>query len=152
MSHARRTIFSMEDTWFSRDLLVLDAAVRLKEEDPTLVPGSKELAEATGLPGEEVRRSLRALVGEYLDGESMADGDYSVEGIRPEARRAAGQWPTPENVADRLLATLEQAAEQEADPDEKGRLRRAADSLKGLGRDVLPEVIANAITKGAMGL
>lgn len=142
----------MEDTWFSRDLPVLDAAVRLKEEDPSRIPMSKDLADATGLPRDDVRRALGALRGSYLEADWELSGDYAVRGIRPEARRAVGQWPTPENVADRLLAALEQAAEETGDEEQQGRFQRAADSLKGLGRDVLPEVIANVITRGAMGL
>lgn len=142
----------MEDTWFSRDLPVLDAAVRLKEESPGRLPMSEDIAGATGLPVSAVRLALGALSGEYVDTESGVAEDFMVMGVTPAARRAVGQWPTPENVADRLVATLEQAADEATDEERQGRLRRAADSLKGLGRDVLPEVIANVITKGAMGL
>lgn len=142
----------MEDTWFSRDLPVLDAAVRHVDEDTGRIADPDLLAEEAGIPRDDVRRSLQALSGVYLRTEGTMQGDHLVMDVTPEARRAVGQWPTPENVANRLLAVLEQAADQTGDEEQRTRLRRAADSLKGLGRDVLPEVIASVITKGAMGL
>lgn len=145
----------MEDTWFSRDLPVLTAIVELMD-DPSARPKGSQVAEASGYTKDEVARALNALDGEYATvRKAMSGGDpgpWIVLEVTPAARRAVGQWPTPENVADRLLAALEQAADQTVDEEQRSRLRRAADSLKGLGRDVLPEVIANVITKGAMGL
>lgn len=146
----------MEDTWFSRDLPVLDAAISLAEESAIGFPRAGGIAKRTGFDVRDVAKAMDAMDGAYFRVQRyMSGGDPSpwhVSEFTPKARRAVGQWPTPENVADRLLAALEQAASETADEEERGRFRRAADSLKGLGRDVLPEVIANVITKGAMGL
>lgn len=134
---------------------MLSAIVRMMD-DPNARPSGDQIAGATGFSKDDVARGLNALDGEYLSlRKAMSGGDpgpWRVMAITAEARRAVGQWPTPENVADRLLAALEQAADEATDEERKSRLRRAAESMRNLGRDVLPEVIANAITKGTMGL
>jgi hypothetical protein len=55
----------MEDTWFSRDLPVLDATVRLLDEGNFAVSVAS-LAEATGLDVRAVDRALDALEGRYV--------------------------------------------------------------------------------------
>ncbi len=46
--------------------------------------------------------------------------------VTPEARRAVGQWPSAEALADRLAAELGAAARQEADGERQGLLSYAA--------------------------
>ena len=68
-------------------------------------------------------------------------------GITDEARQVVGQWPTPESVADRIVAALLEAADREPDERKRTKLRAAADALGGFSRDLLVNVIANVATK-----
>src|SRR6516165_10828232 len=104
---------AMEDTWWSRDLPVLDAAVQLFQEQDFVEAG--ELARATGFDVKDVARALRDMQGHYVGQiQSMGDMDrWCITEVTPEARRAVGQWPTPENVVDRLAEAFTAAAEHE---------------------------------------
>ena len=62
------------------------------------------------------------------------------------ARRAIGAWPTPESIADRLVNALDEAAEREPDPEQKGWLG-AAGYLGSAGRDLAVEIGATAINR-----
>jgi hypothetical protein len=85
----------VEDTWVSRDLPVLDATVTLLEEGMDL-PEVADIAGRAGLDVEDAARALRAMNGVFVDLRiTMGDpGRWFVSGVRPEARRAVGQWPT----------------------------------------------------------
>ena len=76
---------------------------------------------------------------------------WYVRAVTPEARRAVGQWPTPENVA-RLAEAFSTAAEQERDPERRGKLRALASFLgktgKGFGAEVVAKVIARQAGMG----
>jgi hypothetical protein len=59
-------------------------------------------------------------------------------------------WPDDaEHLAERIMAALTEAAEQEPEAEKRGRLRRAAGSVGEVGRDVFAEVLASVITKSA---
>jgi len=70
----------------------------------------------------------------------------SIDGVTDAARRAAGQWPTPENLVERLAQGLLDAADQEPDEQKKSRLRSIAEGLRGFARDVVVGIISNAAT------
>jgi hypothetical protein len=140
----------VEDTWFSRDLPILDAVVTLLEAGNFRVTVS-EIAQATGFAPDAVARSLTAMehtyVGEFH--QFLTGGDPSswyVMHVTPEARQAVGQWPTPENVVDRLAQAFSDAAEQERDPERKGKLRSIAGFLTDTGKDFAAEIVAKVIT------
>ncbi len=144
----------MESTWESRDVLVLDAAVRrVDEHGAPPGPTVTQLAKMTGLSVADVGRALAALSGQYVEisrGHGP-EGSRRVDGIYPEARRAVGQWPTLEGWADRLIAALTEAADNEPDEQKRGRLRQLRDGAVGLGREALVALLANAATR-AVGL
>ena len=73
--------------------------------------------------------------------------NYFVDGVTPQARQAVGQWPSPEVWVDRLVAALREAAEREADPERRGRLRAMAEGLGGFARDVAVGVLSGGITQ-----
>jgi len=56
---------------------------------------------------------------------------FSVSNPTGHARRTVGTWPTPDLWADRLIAALTEAAENETDPDKKSKLRKAAERRWG---------------------
>ncbi len=141
----------MESTWEPRDLPVLDAIVQHFEEYGSDLPTVKQFAEATGLKVREVYRAVMALSPTYLElSRSMGgEAETAIQGVTDEARRAVGQWPSPDVWADRIAKAYQQAAEQEPDENKRGRLRAAAEAIGGFGRDVLVDVLATGISKGA---
>lgn len=143
----------MEDTWFSRDLPVLDATVRLLDEGNFMVRVI-DIAEATGLDVRAVDRALDALEGRYVVkyNKQMTGGNpetWYVTKVTGAARQAVGQWPTPASVTARLAKAFGDAAETEADPDKKGRLQQVASFLGSTGRDVATEVVSKVILRSA---
>jgi hypothetical protein len=140
----------MESTWERRDLPVLDAIVRyFDEEDSAVIPDAGAFARITGMDAGQVGRAVRALSPRFVKtGPTMGDlTDVPIMGITDEARQAVGQWPTPESVADRIVAALVEAADREPDQGKRTKLRAAADALGSFGRDLLVSVVANVATK-----
>jgi hypothetical protein len=143
----------MEATWENRDLPVLDAAVQFLEDPERRgsLPEASDLAEVTGLTIDDVGRALNALGDEYLQVEKTLGGyaHWAVSRVYPSGRRAVGQWPTPENLAERIVATLEQAAENEPDEERRSRLQQAASVLGSGARDLFIGVLASVIARGS---
>ncbi|MGC4940784.1 hypothetical protein [Kribbella sp. DT2] len=145
----------MESTWETRDLPVLEAIVRLYDETGSAMRPSAINA-AAGLSEDDLQRALRAL----RDNEppfvtkmsgSLGGGIMLVGAPTGHARRVVGAWPTPEGLADRIVAALNEAADNEPDEAKKTKLRRAAEAVAGVGRDILTDVTAQVITKGMYG-
>jgi hypothetical protein len=141
---------AVEPTWYGRDLPVLAATVSLLSE-PGHAPAVQvwQIAERVKWEPQDVFEALVALKDDYvvLQGAIRpGPGAVMVVGVTSEARRAVGQWPTPENISARLLAALQEAADRESDPAQKSRLRTAAEAVAGIGRGVLVEVVAKVIT------
>lgn len=135
----------MEDTWWSRDLPVLDAAVGLFQDKDFVEVG--DLAGETGFEPKDVARALLDMRYVYVSEiQSMGDMDqWCITGVTPAARRAVGQWPTPENVVARLAEAFIAAAEQEPDSERRGKLRAVGGFLADTGKDFAAEVVAKVI-------
>ncbi|HEX6073909.1 MAG TPA: hypothetical protein VFZ32_01445 [Micromonosporaceae bacterium] len=142
----------VEPTWEKIDLPVLRAAVQyIEEHDYGSLPQAYDLAPIVGLDADEVGKALLRLDGAYIRSSGTMGGlaDQGVDKLYPEARRAVGQWPTPEELADRLIQALSQAAEKEPDEERRGWLKRTAAYLGTAGRDIAVEVAGTAIARGA---
>ena len=142
----------MNDTWFNRDLPVLDAIVQFLDEKGGLeIPDVNDIAERSGIEKAEVARAVLALEGVFIDlRKVMSGGDpgpWHIMAVSPQARLAVGQWPSPESVVDRLSAGLADAADKEPDGERSGRLRQAASLLGGSVRDVAVDVAAAVISR-----
>jgi hypothetical protein len=140
----------MDSTWETRDLPVLEAVVRLFDERPEVVSVTiKGIADDIGMQPIEVYSAAKALSPTYLTlKEMMAPLEHhQIRGVTDEARRAVGQWPSPDMWADRIVQALLDAAEQEPDEAKKTRLRATAEALAGFGRDVLVGVLSGGITQ-----
>lgn len=68
-----------------------------------------------------------------------------VRGVTERARRAVGTWPEAQRLADRLLATLGQAADAEPGGERRTALKRTLAFLGGAGRDVLVQTAATVL-------
>jgi hypothetical protein len=140
----------MEDTWWTRDLPVLDVVVRLRE-DYSHFPEVIDIARETGFSTEDVARALVSMNGPFVSLELTGGGAerWFVKAVTPAARQAVGQWPTPENVVARLAEAFSEAAGQEQDPERRGKLRAVASFLRETGKDFAAEVVAKVIARQA---
>lgn len=142
----------MEMTWYTRELPVLAAAIEfLEEHDYDRHPQPIDLAPMVGLEPMEVAKAVKLMDGEYLRAELDLVGlsAITVREVYPAGRRAAGQWPTGELVAQQLVAGLEKAAETETDPERKSKLKQTAVFLGSSGKDLLINIAASVIAKSA---
>ena len=139
------TLASVEETWASRDLPVLRTIVEAFDDPDRYKMSHAEIEKATGFDSDDVIRALRALweaEPAYVKGRGASQVSYPlvIEGATERARVAAGQWPKPEDLADALAKALEDAAES-AEPEDRSRLQRAAEVLRGTAKEIVIRVI-----------
>ena len=142
-------------TWETRDLPVLRAIVDLSDVGHPGAITPAIIVERTGIGPTTVARALRALAHEdpqFFEWNDYDTGDITVV-VNPtgHARRAVGTWPPPDAWVDRLIAALTDAADRASDPEEKSKLRRAAEALGSVGKDVLAEVLATYAVRATGG-
>jgi hypothetical protein len=141
----------MQSTWESRELPVLRFAVEQFDDPDVRHLRIADIVAGTGLDEREVKSALLALhtaSPPYVEGLTPAEVAYPIDlyGVTERARRVVGQWPTPEAWADRLVAALEQAAQDETDPRKRGLLRKGAGILGGVARDVVVKTALGEVT------
>jgi len=128
----------LADTWFTRDLPVLRAIVRLIDEPPHgSAPYLGAVVPASGLPKPDVVGAANALV---TAGYAQALTNHAGEIVRftavsGEARRLTGLWPTPQTEWDRLLEQARARATGAPTDVERDRWRAFADAATALGPD-----------------
>jgi hypothetical protein len=120
----------ISETWTTRELPVLASVLRRFDAGELLVDLEDVRAEVQ-MTGPQMRAAVTALrdasppyIELQLTGgwaESLAGG--VVERLYERTRRELGSWPSPEGVLDQLVAALREAAEQEREPERKGRFR-----------------------------
>jgi predicted ArsR family transcriptional regulator len=143
----------VEDTWTSRDLPVLDAAVSLLDRPDHFAVSVSEIAGHTGIEPAGVAAALDALESDgYVEVDrlmSAGDPAWEVRQVNGAARRAVGQWPTAESLVARLAEGFAAAADDEADPARKNVLRKFAEMLGGAGRAIAVDVAARIVERQA---
>ncbi|GAT08067.1 hypothetical protein H7I77_13400 [Mycolicibacterium novocastrense] len=109
------------DTWTTRDLPVLRAAVEIYDRTGRN-PSAAELGAACEFDEDTVQRALRALYREPFFEKGMDTWGGGILAVGPPtsaALRIAGQWPTPEGQLDRLIAAFEAVAADDSRTDEE---------------------------------
>ncbi|WP_433022360.1 hypothetical protein [Kribbella sp. CA-294648] len=108
---------------------VLEAIVRLYDETGSAMRAAAVGAAAGLSDDDDLQRALRAL--EHNDPPfvtkmtgSFGGGIILIGAPTGHARRVVGAWPTPDALADRIIAALNDAADNEPDEEKKGKLRR----------------------------
>jgi predicted ArsR family transcriptional regulator len=128
----------VDDTWATRELPVLDATVSLLEESYMVTVS--DIAGKTGLDAAVVARSLETLHPAYVDFRKTETGGdptfWYVLKVTGQARRAVGQWPTPDSFVTKLAEELSAAAAAEEDTERKTLLSYAARLVGDTLRDV----------------
>jgi hypothetical protein len=144
---------TVEDTWGSRDVPVLNAVVALLEQSYMVTVS--DIAERTGLELAEVTRSLDAMDPSYVDFRKTETGGDStfwyVLKVTPEGRRVVGQWPSADSLIDRLVNGFSEAADREEDAEKHYQLRQAASLLSDSVHDVAVQVAATIVAPGENG-
>jgi hypothetical protein len=128
----------LADTWFTRDLPVLRAIVRLIDEPPHgSAPYLGAVVPASGLSKAEVVSAANALVGAgYADALTNHAGEIvRFTAVSAEARRLTGLWPTPQGEWARLLEQLEARAAGAMTELERNRWRAFAEAAAAVGPD-----------------
>ena len=145
----------VEDTWVRRELPILLAAYRRAESGERPSVGQlEEMRQELGMTVRELELGLAALTDAdppYIElqlaagwSEEKAGGGY-VDAVTERTRRELGAWPTAGSLVDQLAEALGRAADDEPEPERKGRLRQAADVVGGMARDVAVAVISARI-------
>ena len=129
----------MDDTWFDRDLPVLEAVIALGDEsDGSDLINAWEVRQRSGLDEAQVQAALRALIDvRYLAESSAILGGHvdAVGSPTAAARAAAGAWPSPDGLVERLIAALDAAGDDPSrTEEERSWLKRAATSIGSFGR------------------
>lgn len=106
-----------------------------------------------GLSETQVQDALRRLEANgYIVGwDSGTPYPPVITGVTERALRAVQAWPSPEAVAERLLAALTEMAEHGATPDERSRARKLLDAVGQDGRGVLVGVLGSVLSAGVIG-
>lgn len=138
----------LADQWVDRDYPVLLEAVKRIDQGEEFVR-CEDLADALGRSPEQVRVSLGALrrrgFVQTVGAEEMPD--IVVAEVSGYAYCLTGLHPDGDDLADRLIQAVGQAAELAADPDEKSRLVRLKESLLSIGG----QTVAGLLTAAATG-
>ena len=126
---------------------MLEATVRLLEESYMVTVS--DIAAQTRLRVTDVARALEALDPAYVDFRKTTTGGdatfWYVLKVTPQARRAVGQWPTPDSLIGQIARELSAAAATETDPDRKGLLAYAARLVGDTLRDVAVRAAAQVL-------
>jgi hypothetical protein len=146
---------SVEDTWASRDLPVLEAIVGAFNDPDRFQLRIPELTGLCGLPEQNVITALRALGNtrppllEYPRPPEELTYPIIITDVTERARRLVDQWPTADSLAEQIAEALTEAAEHEPDPVKKRRLREAGAVLGDTARGVLVEVLSRIVERQA---
>ena len=136
-----------EDTWTTRDLPVLRAVVDIYERTGDTVDAD-EIEAQVGLDKDTVQRALRALNTEpfFKDLTEVLQGEiFAIGAPTGHALRVAGQWPSPENLLERLIAALENAAnDEQREPEERSKLKQTATVLGSLATQLAITALGGA--------
>ena len=138
-----------EDTWTTRDLPVLRAVVDIYDTTGRSIIRTRDIETAIGFDKDTVQRALRALntepshfeeVTAAFGGEILAVGPPTGHALR-----VAGAWPSPENLLERLIAALQDAAKDETrEPEERSKLKQAASVLGSLATQLAINALGGA--------
>lgn len=148
-------IISIGYLWENRDLPVLRVIVDEYEANGGYTTVTREvIAEKTGFTLEKVDLSLLTLSNSTdaffsVVGAGGGIGIAGVYNLTDNAYRAVGEWPTPDDLADRLIERFIQFAET-APEEEASKVRAAVSVLGDIGKATLSAILAGFAT-GTVG-
>jgi len=133
---------SLDDVWATRDYPVLrEVTRRIDAGEYNLLP--ENIAEAVGIDEATMTQATKA-----LDRRGLVDGIRAAEAgivrftdVSADAYLLTGLHPNGDDALSSLISALQQAADQVGDEEERSRLRRAADGLMGVSRNIAASVV-----------
>jgi len=136
------------DTW-QRDVSVLRAIVPALDTQSLAMTDA--IAEDLGLPERDVKLAMRNLhrggqVVAHIMHDGGGDWDIWASDVTRDGLERSGAWPTPETAVDRLVAALEQIAQNTDDEEERTRLQQFAAFLKTGGKQVGLSLVTSVLT------
>lgn len=144
------SVSRVENTWDTRGFRLLEAIVDITERGDTNAVTAERIASHTGLDDTTVQAALRALSSEdppFFEAQGIwGGGILRASNPTGHARRAVGEWPTAESLANQLIARIESAAAHESDEGKRSKLNQLAGFFATGGRDLLIDIAAKAIT------
>lgn len=160
-SHLSNTVWVVSEArgaavgsqWERIDLPVLERVGDLEGDRGTPVKNVDELAKALGDGWDEavvlasVGRLVRSGHLDAIDASSHSGDDWLRLRLSERGRRAAGLWPSNE-LADTLLAILDDRIADADDEEERSRWRQLRDSAGAVGQNVLGGILVEAAKRG----
>lgn len=142
----------LAETWTTRELPVLREALKRKDSGDMFVDleGLRAHLEMTGDQMYAAMDSLSHATPPYIDvtltmGWSEGRASGHIDRVYERARRELGTWPTADNLVAEIAAALSRAADETTEPEERSRLRAAAEALSGFARDVAVAVVSRHV-------
>lgn len=136
------------ETWRVVELPVLEA---IAAAAPGLAT-SDDVQQATGLDRDVMRRALSDLAESgHLQGEySQYAAFWRSLRLTERGKQAIGVWPA-DAAASALLELLQRKVDEAHDDEERGRWRRALDSVRGLGGRTLEQLLVEYLKQIGAG-
>jgi hypothetical protein len=136
----------LDDVWLTRDFPVLKEVTR-RIDAGEVMPESIDIANALGIENDKIVLAAKALDRRGLV-ELSRDygGDATFLDVSGEAYLLTGLHPNGEDALTGLVEALQQAADQVDDPEERSRLRRAAEAVRDVSRDIMTGVLTAYLT------
>jgi hypothetical protein len=135
--------------WARRDYPVLREVTRLIDGGASSAE-DWQVAESIDMPIETVRLAAGALARRGYVRLDHYDESTTFRDIASAAYLITGLHPDTDDALSGLVELLRQAADASGDEEERSRLRRAADGLLGVSRDVMVGVLTAYATKFGM--
>lgn len=137
----------LDDVWVKRDFPVLVEVTRRIDAGERHV-NTSDVAEALGMDRSDVELAGQALERRQLlkTMGTMQRRVLHMTDLSGEAYLLTGLHPDGNDALEQLISALRQAADHTSDPEEKGRLRKAASVLGDLVGDVGAGVMTAYLT------
>ena len=136
----------LDDVWLTRDFPVLKEVTRRIDAGEGIAQ-SIDIANALGIENDKVVLAAKALDRRDLVALDQGyGGTVNFLDVSGEAYLITGLHPNGEDALTGLVEALQQAADQVDDPEERSRLRRAAEAVRGVCRDIMTGVLTAYLT------
>jgi hypothetical protein len=141
----------LDDVWHTRDFPVLREVCRAKEQQHGVgFVDLHPISETLGIPYEQATAAALDLErGSYVELLQAGGSTIHVKDVTDTALREVGLWPSPETALDRMIAALQDIAENTDDEDTRTRTRKILEAVTGAGRE-LGIAVAAAIIGGQL--
>lgn len=145
----RDVVEKLADVWTTRDLPVLTEVARRVDSGDTH-PSPTAVAASLDMPVEQVKLAAAALKRRGLvDTWDSMGGPQAFTALSGRAYGITGLHPDSDDVAERFVQALKQAADRVDDEDDASTLRKIARQVGSVSTDVIGAVLGSVVTKAS---